>query len=71
MTTAVIGTGGIGSAIAHLLASGGESLRSPSADSESARKLAAAIGGAAVVARTTTTCCRVQIPSSWRCGSRC
>jgi predicted dinucleotide-binding enzyme len=50
MTTAVIGTGGIGSAIAHHLASGGETLRLSSADSESARKLAAAIGPAAVVA---------------------
>jgi predicted dinucleotide-binding enzyme len=50
MTTAVIGTGGIGSAIARLLASGGETLRLSSADHESARKLAAEIGGAAVVA---------------------
>ncbi|HTU98066.1 MAG TPA: NAD(P)-binding domain-containing protein [Solirubrobacteraceae bacterium] len=50
MTTAIIGTGGIGSAIAHLLASGGESLRLSSADSESARRLAAAIGPAAVAA---------------------
>ncbi|MGO9341939.1 MAG: NADPH-dependent F420 reductase, partial [Acidimicrobiales bacterium] len=49
MTTAVIGTGGIGSAIARQLASGGETLRLSSADSESARKLAAEIGGAAVV----------------------
>ncbi len=50
MTTAIIGTGGIGSAIAHLLGSGGEKLRLSSADSESARKLAADIGGNAVVA---------------------
>jgi hypothetical protein len=50
MSTAVIGTGGIGSAIARQLASGGEALRLSSADSESARKLAAAIGRAAVVA---------------------
>jgi predicted dinucleotide-binding enzyme len=50
MTTAIIGTGGIGSAIAHQLASGGETLRLSSADKESARKLAAEIGGAAVVA---------------------
>ncbi len=50
MTTAVIGTGGIGSAIAHHLASGGEALRLSSADSESARTLAAEIGRAAVVA---------------------
>jgi predicted dinucleotide-binding enzyme len=51
MTTAIIGTGGIGSAIAHQLASGGENLRLSSADSQSARRLAAEIGQAAVVAR--------------------
>jgi 8-hydroxy-5-deazaflavin:NADPH oxidoreductase len=50
MTTAIIGTGGIGSAIAHQLASGGETLRLSSADSTSARTLAAEIGPAAVVA---------------------
>jgi predicted dinucleotide-binding enzyme len=50
MTTAVIGTGGIGSVIARELGSGGETLRLSSADSESARTLAAAIGRAAVVA---------------------
>jgi 8-hydroxy-5-deazaflavin:NADPH oxidoreductase len=50
MTTAIIGTGGIGSAIARQLASGGEALQLSSADKESARKLAAAIGGAASVA---------------------
>jgi 8-hydroxy-5-deazaflavin:NADPH oxidoreductase len=50
MTTAIIGTGGIGSAIARQLASGGEALRLSSADRQSARTLASAIGGAAVVA---------------------
>jgi 8-hydroxy-5-deazaflavin:NADPH oxidoreductase len=50
MTTAIIGTGGIGSAIAHQLSSGGETLRLSSADPESARALAAKIGRAAVVA---------------------
>jgi 8-hydroxy-5-deazaflavin:NADPH oxidoreductase len=50
LTTAVIGTGGIGSAIARELASGGETLRLSSADTESARTLAAQIGRAAVVA---------------------
>jgi hypothetical protein len=50
MTTAIIGTGGIGSAIAWLLASGGETLRLTSADNESERKLAAEIGRTAVVA---------------------
>ena len=50
MTTAVIGTGGIGSVIARGLASGGEALRLASADHKSARMLAAEIGRAAVVA---------------------
>jgi 8-hydroxy-5-deazaflavin:NADPH oxidoreductase len=50
VTTAIIGTGGIGSAIARRLASGGESLQLSSADKESARKLEAAIGEAASVA---------------------
>jgi 8-hydroxy-5-deazaflavin:NADPH oxidoreductase len=49
-TTAIIGTGGIGSAIARQLASGGETLRLSGADPASARTLAAQIGGAAVVA---------------------
>jgi 8-hydroxy-5-deazaflavin:NADPH oxidoreductase len=49
MTTAIIGTGGIGSAIARQLASGGETLRLTSRDHESARKLSAEIGPAAVV----------------------
>ena len=50
MTTAIIGTGGLGSVIARQLASGGETLRVSSADRESARTLAAQIGRAAVVA---------------------
>ena len=50
MTTAVIGTGVIGSVIARELASGGETLRLSSADHESTRMLAAEIGRAAVVA---------------------
>jgi 8-hydroxy-5-deazaflavin:NADPH oxidoreductase len=50
MTTAIIGTGVIGSVIARQLASGGETLRLSSADKQSARTLAAQIGGAAVAA---------------------
>jgi predicted dinucleotide-binding enzyme len=50
MTTAVIGTGTLGSVIARLLAAGGKTLRLSSADNESARMLAAEIGPAAVVA---------------------
>jgi 8-hydroxy-5-deazaflavin:NADPH oxidoreductase len=49
MTTAIIGTGGIGSVIARQLASGGETLRLSSADTESARTLAAQIGRGAIV----------------------
>ena len=49
MTTAIVGTGGLGSAIARRLASGGETLRLSSADTASARTLAAQIGHAAVV----------------------
>ena len=48
MTTAIIGTGGIGSVIARQLAAGGETLRLSSADIKSARTLAAEIGRAAV-----------------------
>ena len=50
MTTTIIGTGGLGSAIARQLAFGGEALQLSSADPESARKLAATLGGAAVAA---------------------
>src|ERR1700735_5377121 len=50
MTTAIIGTGGVGSVIARQLASGGETLRLSSADNESARTLAEEIGRAALVA---------------------
>jgi predicted dinucleotide-binding enzyme len=50
MTTAIVGTGGIGSVIARHLAAGGENLRLSSTDHESARKLAAEIGRAAIVA---------------------
>ena len=50
MCTAIIGTGGLGSVIARRLASGGETLRLSSADTESARTLAAAIGRGAAAA---------------------
>ncbi len=50
MTTAIVGTGGLGSVLARRLASGGETLRLSSADSESARRLAEEIGRAAVAA---------------------
>ena len=50
MTTAIIGTGGLGSVIATLLTNGGEDLRLASADAASAEALAAKLGPAAVVA---------------------
>src|ERR1700693_2320583 len=50
MTTAIIGTGVLGSVIARLLASGGETVRLSGANQESTRKLAGDIGPAAVVA---------------------
>jgi len=50
MTTAIVGTGGIGSAIARRLAFGGEALQLSSADKQSAQRLAAGIGKTAVVA---------------------
>jgi 8-hydroxy-5-deazaflavin:NADPH oxidoreductase len=50
VTTAIIGTGGLGSVIARQLASGGETLRLSSADTQSARTLAGEIGPAAAVA---------------------
>jgi predicted dinucleotide-binding enzyme len=50
VSTAIIGTGGLGSVIARQLASGGEALRLSSADIESARTLAAEIGSAAIAA---------------------
>jgi 8-hydroxy-5-deazaflavin:NADPH oxidoreductase len=49
MTTAIVGTGRLGSVIAGRLAAGGERLRLASADRDSARKLAAEIGHGAVV----------------------
>ena len=50
MTTAIIGTGGVGSVIAGQLALGGESLRLSSADNKSAEMLASKIGPRALVA---------------------
>jgi 8-hydroxy-5-deazaflavin:NADPH oxidoreductase len=50
VTTAIIGTGGLGSEVARRLASGGETLRLSSADATAARTLAAELGGAAVAA---------------------
>jgi predicted dinucleotide-binding enzyme len=51
VTTAIIGTGGLGSAIARRLAAGGETLRLSSSGSHSAGALADEIGPPAVPAR--------------------
>jgi 8-hydroxy-5-deazaflavin:NADPH oxidoreductase len=50
MTTAIIGTGGLGSIIARHLGAGGETLRLSSADHKSAQLLAAQIGADTVAA---------------------
>ena len=50
VTTAIIGTGGVGSVIAGQLALGGENLRLSSADNKSAKMLASKIGPRALVA---------------------
>ncbi len=71
MTTAIIGSGGIGSAIARQLAGGGETLQLSSADKESARKLAAEIGGAAVVALDNRSALRGADAVVLRCGFPC
>jgi 8-hydroxy-5-deazaflavin:NADPH oxidoreductase len=49
VTTAIIGTGGLGSVIARLLGAGGENLRLSGADKQSARRLAAQVGSAALL----------------------
>jgi len=71
MTTAIIGTGGIGSVIARQLASGGETLRLSSADPESAPTLAHRSVALRSSPPTTATRCRAPVPSSSRCGLPC
>jgi 3-hydroxyisobutyrate dehydrogenase-like beta-hydroxyacid dehydrogenase len=71
MTTAIIGTGGLGSIIARHLGAGGETLRLSSADHKSAQLLAAQIGADTVAAAGTARRCRAPVPSSWRCGFPC
>ena len=71
MTTAIIGTGGIGSAIARQLASGGEALQLSSADKQSAQGWPRRSGEPRLSQSTTEALCRVPMPSSLRCGSPC
>jgi len=71
MTTAVIGTGGIGSVIARGLASGGETLRLSSAGPESARTLTHRSVALRSSPPAATARCRAPMPSSSRCGLPC
>ena len=71
MTTAIIGTGGIGSVIARQLASGGETLRLSSANKDRHERWL----HRSVVARSPppTTATRCGAPTLWssRCGLPC
>jgi 8-hydroxy-5-deazaflavin:NADPH oxidoreductase len=71
MTTAIIGTRGLGSAVARLLASSGESLQLSSADAQSARTLAATVGGAAVAAADNRSALEGADAVILRSGSPC
>ena len=64
MTIAIIGTGGIGSAIARLLATGGESLQLSSTNQESAHALASRSATPRSSPSTTDTRCTTPMPSS-------
>ena len=71
MTTAIIGTGGIGSVIARQLASGGETCgsRAPTM-SRHERWLQGSVALRSSPS-TTATRCRAPMPSSSRCGLPC
>jgi predicted dinucleotide-binding enzyme len=71
MTTAIIGTGGIGSAIARQLAAGGEALQLSSADKESARSWLRQLAERRSSRSTTGALCREPMPSCSRCGFPC
>ena len=71
MTTAIIGTGGLGSVIARQLASGGETLRLSSANHESAQRWLQRSAQLPSSPSTTATPCRAPMPSSSRCASPC
>ena len=68
MTTAIIGTGGLGSVIANLLASGGETLRLSSADKKSAQSWLQRSVDTLLSPLTTATRCRAPIASFSRFG---
>jgi predicted dinucleotide-binding enzyme len=71
VTTAVIGTGGIGSLIARHLPLGGETLRISNADTGSARELAARIGRVAVVAVDNRNALQGADAAVLACGLPC
>ena len=70
MTTAIIGTGRIGSVIARQLASGGETLAASQAPTMSRHELwlhrSVELPSSS---STTATRCRAPMPSSLRCAS--
>ena len=72
MTTAIIGTGGLGSVIARQLASGGETLRLSSANimSRHERWLQRSVAPRSSRPATATRC-RTRMPSSSRCVLPC
>ncbi|MGA9113265.1 MAG: NAD(P)-binding domain-containing protein [Candidatus Dormiibacterota bacterium] len=71
MTTAIIGTGGIGSAIARQLASGGEALKLSSAGKQSAQSWPRRSAEPRGSPSTTEALCRVPMLSSLPCGFPC
>ena len=71
MTTAIIGTGGLGSVIARLVASGGETLRLSAPTKSQHERWPHRSGALRSLPSTTATRCRAPVPSSSRCGSPC
>ena len=71
MTTAIIGTGGIGSVIARQLASGGETLRLSSANKNRPRRWPQRSVELPPSPSTTGTLCEAPMLSSSPCGLPC
>ena len=71
MTTAIVGTGGLGSVIARQLSSGGETLRLSSTNNESHDGWPHRSVELPSSPSTTATRCRGPMPSSWHCALPC
>jgi predicted dinucleotide-binding enzyme len=71
MSTAIIGTGVIGSVIARQLAAGGENLRLSRADASRRERWLRASAGVRLRPSTTLRRCKAPMLSFWRCGSAC